>query len=198
MKKISFLIAFLFLSSIICFSQDEHFDPLDELGSGYGNRDMEKMQDPKINFPTTKDYEEMYTGKKINRNKEIGLETTSSDKKFDFESYKKGISNNLKADFESLQDNSTYAKVSTFDTEATNYKRFENSPCFNELGFNPNSDMQELEKRYLKCEQEHNTKTIFNIGYVLIFLFVIYLVVYFSIPKDKRIQMFQKTDLTKK
>jgi hypothetical protein len=198
MKKISFLLTLLFLSSFICLSQDEHFDPLDELGSGFGNREMEKMQDPEINFPTSEDYEEMSTGKKINRNKEMGSENTSSKKKFDFDSYKKGISNKLKADFESLQDNSTYAKVSTFDTEATNYKRFENSPCFNELGFNPNSDLQELEKRYLKCEQEHNTKTIFNIGYVLIFLFVIYLVVYFSIPKDKRIQMFQKTDLTKK
>ena len=72
MKKISFLIAFLFLSSIICFSQDEHFDPLDELGSGYGNRDMEKMQDPEINFPTTKDYEE--SKKFIKKNDPIILE----------------------------------------------------------------------------------------------------------------------------
>ena len=75
------------------------------------------------------------------------------------------------------------AKVYSFDPEATNFDRFENSPCYDEIGFNPTWDLTSLEKRYCDCENEKNLKTAMNVLYILAFAAVIIGVFYFSRKK---------------
>jgi hypothetical protein len=49
-----------------------------------------------------------------------------------------------------------------FDTEKYNFKRFQESPCWKKLGFNPMEEIKYQEEMYKKCEQEHKKKRIFK------------------------------------
>jgi hypothetical protein len=50
------------------------------------------------------------------------------------------------------------ARVFSFDSKATNFDRYKNSPCYNKLGFSPFGDLKEQEKRYLNCEEVYYKK----------------------------------------
>ena len=77
------------------------------------------------------------------------------------------------------------ARVITFDAEATNFDRYQNSPCYNTLGFSPLGDLKEQENRYLKCEEVYYRKRNKNIVlYVGMFL-ILASIVYFGIRKRK-------------
>jgi hypothetical protein len=88
--------------------------------------------------------------------------------------------------FQENQNKNTYAQFETFDPEALNYDRFKNSPCFDKIGFNPTWDMSSLENEYSDCEQEHYFNLIFKVIIGLIFLIVLIVVVFFSLPQEKR------------
>lgn len=51
-----------------------------------------------------------------------------------------------------------------FDWEKSNADRFVNSPCYKSLGFNPNSDPVEQERRYRECENARRNEKISNIS----------------------------------
>lgn len=71
-----------------------------------------------------------------------------------------------------------------FDSKATNFERFKNSPCYSKLGFDPIKAMNDsvgLEKEYQVCEKEHrikrNTK-IFIYFFTAFVLFIITMVLF--------------------
>ena len=77
------------------------------------------------------------------------------------------------------------ARVISFDSKATNFDRYKNSPCYNTLGFSPLGDLKEQENRYLKCEEVYYRKRNKNIVlYVGMFL-ILASIVYFGIRKRK-------------
>jgi hypothetical protein len=224
MKKISFLIAFLFLSSIICFSQDEHFDPLDELGSGYGNREIERTPDHEINFPNH-DLKINNNNKNYKKHKKLKNQTPqekfdalmnkvqakanavqSKDEYANINSHEKNanayqrinIENYKTSNKDEIKDNGNeYSKIKTYDTELTNYKRFKNSSCFNEIGFNPTWDIKSLEMKYKECENEHKVQSGLKIIFILCFILIVLLVVFYSLPLNLRNILIQKIKPTK-
>ena len=88
--------------------------------------------------------------------------------------------------FQENQNENQYAQIQTFDAEALNFDRFQNSPCYDKIGFNPTWDMNSLESQYSECESEYYTKKALNILYVVLFISVVVIIVIFSIPKEKR------------
>lgn len=179
MKKNKLLFLFL-LPCMLGFAQTEYFNPLDELGSGYGNRDIPAIKDHEINFPSSN--EEV---RPANSSSKVNRKVSSEEIHNDFEQELRAIEQTSQVSQVSQvsQDNNEYAKVSSFDPEATNFDRFENSPCYDEIGFNPTWDLTSLEKRYCDCENEKNLKTAMNVLYILAFAAVIIGVFYFSRKK---------------
>lgn len=209
MKKNNLLLLFI-LTFKSGFSQTEYFNPLDELGSGYGNRELEIYQNPEINFPSENNYK---TTKNNNRN-------TKKKSKFRPHAYLDSIfnanldrSNPKNKDYinseshlrinQSFSDNNTrirnksdllievnkennkYGQITTFNTETTDFQRFKNSPCFDEIGFSPTWDLESLYKSYNHCESEKNKKKLMNILFILSFVVVIAIVLYLSLKKSK-------------
>jgi hypothetical protein len=171
MKKNKLLFLFLF-PCILGFSQTENFDPLDELGSGYGSRNIEEIKDNEINYPSSsEEVRSTNNSSKVNK------------KDFDYDAFANDLKNKHRAEMQSNQDESEYAKVYSYDAEATNFDRFQYSPCYDEIGFNPTWDLTSLEKRYSECENEKNFKTTMNVMYILAFAAVIIGVFYFSNKK---------------
>lgn len=92
----------------------------------------------------------------------------------------------LRKDLEELKDDNVYNKIESFDAEALNFDRYQGSPCFDKIGFNPTWDMNWLEQQYSECENEYYTKKTLNIIYVVLFISILIIIVIFSIPKEKR------------
>ena len=88
--------------------------------------------------------------------------------------------------FQENQNENEYAQIQSFDAEALNFDRFQNSPCYDKIGFNPTWDMNSLESQYSECESEYYTKKTLNIVYVVLFISILIIIVIFSIPKEKR------------
>lgn len=171
MNKNKLLLLFL-LHCMIGFSQTESFDPLDELGSGYGTRDIPAIKNHEINFPSpSEEQQPINNATKVNK------------KNFDFDAYVNAYKTNIRAKLQTHQDKNVYAKVQSYDAGATNFKRFQNSPCFDEIGFNPTWDLTSLEKRYSDCESQKNIKIVMNALYILAFAVIIGIVLYFSRKK---------------
>jgi hypothetical protein len=84
-----------------------------------------------------------------------------------------------------------YAKIQSFDSEALNFSRFKNSKCYDKIGFSPNWDMNELERKYCKCEDEYRWKIFLNVIFILFFILTIGVVVYYSFSKEKRSKFFK-------
>lgn len=176
MKKNKLLFLFI-LPCMLGFAQTEYFNPLDELGSGYGSRDIPAIKDHEINFPSSN--EEV---RPANSSSNVNRKVSSEQIQNAFEKKLRAIEQSSQVNQVS-QDNNEYAKVSSFNVEATNFDRFENSPCFDEIGFNPTWDLISLDKRYCDCENEKNFKTAMNVLYILAFAAVIIGVFYFSRKK---------------
>lgn len=98
----------------------------------------------------------------------------------------------------SNQDNNEYAKIQSFDAEATNFERFENSPCYDKIGFNPTWDTSELEQQYKECENEYYFKKTMNIVYITLFIVIVGVVIFFSLSKEKRNDLINKIPKVKK
>jgi len=175
MKKNNLLFLFLFLlPSILGFSQTEYFDPLDELGSGYGSRNINEIKDNEINFPSSS--EEDQPTNKQQRIRDNVISTNTKDKL-------KALINRTQQQAYQHEDNSQYAQVYSYDAEATNFDRFHNSPCYDEIGFNPTSDLTSLEKSYCDCESKKNLKIAMNVLFIFVFAVIIGIVFYLSRKK---------------
>jgi hypothetical protein len=75
--------------------------------------------------------------------------------------------------------------VVSYDEEASNYKRFEESPCFDKLGFSPFRSPDEQERMYQSCESEYYKSLMIKIvSSVLIFGFIAYMI-YISMKRKK-------------
>lgn len=203
------------------FAQTEYFNPLDELGSGYGTRDIPAIKDHEINFPSSsQEVRPTNNSSKVNRKAsyeeinnaiEQDLKAIEPDlltkeetaqlirdmknKKITFEEYvntlrnntlaKQRIENNKNPQTNSYPVNNEDGKVVSFDTELTNFDRFENSPCYGEIGFSPAWDMNGLEQRYSECEKKHNINTTKKVLFGLAFILIIVAVIYFSLRKKR-------------
>jgi len=172
MKKNNLLFIFI-LHCILGYSQNEYFDPLEDLGYGYGSRNIEEIKDNKINFPSSS--EEVHP---------TNISSKANNKKIDFQAYKNAYKNNIRAQLQTNQDNNEYAKVYSFETQGTNFDRFENSPCYDEIGFNPTWDITSLEKRYSDCEKDKNLKLALNALYIIAFALIIGAVFFYSRKKQ--------------
>lgn len=104
---------------------------------------------------------------------------------FDYKAYVKAQKDRDDARTQSYEDKNTWPTVSSFDTEATNFERFEQSPCYNKIGFDPAWDIENLEESYSDCENEIYIKTSFNVLYILAFIIIIGIVIYYSKQKKK-------------
>lgn len=155
---------------------NEGFNPLDPLGPEYGRIsgpvldskglapfEGDRLEMPKINFPITPHSDVLDSPQRNVREQVVGNPPNkpgASKKKFDFDSYKKGISNKLKADFESLQDNSTYAKVYSYDASPDGnafYKRYTayGADTFDKIGFSPLRDNEALFNSHTTWWDDH-------------------------------------------
>lgn len=89
----------------------------------------------------------------------------------------------------------------TFDTKATNYERFRNSPCFDKIGFNPLNlktpeDVKALEEIYNDCEYHYTLSKIWKGTFFGAFILVLLATIYFGIGKDKIKNIFSKKSST--
>ena len=89
------------------------------------------------------------------------------------------------ADLNGNVDNNEYSKIESFDAEGLNFDRFKNSSCYDKIGFNPSWDMDGLENEYQNCESEHSFQILKIVIYVIVFLAIIGVIIYFSVPKKK-------------
>ena len=154
------------------FAQTEYFNPLDELGSGSGNRDIPAFKNNEINFPSSSlDVRPTNNSSKVNR-------------KASSEEIHNAIEQELRAIEQASQDNNEYAKVSSFDAESTNFERFQNSPCYDEIGFNPTWDLTSLEKTYTDCESKKKIETAMSVLYILAYAVIIGIAIYFRSKKN--------------
>jgi hypothetical protein len=87
--------------------------------------------------------------------------------------------NGAMASVKSYIDSNHKARVFSFDAKATNFERYEKSPCYNTLGFSPFGELIEQEKRYLKCEEIYYKKRNKNLlifsGMFLILASIVYI-----------------------
>lgn len=110
-----------------------------------------------------------------------------------FEDRKKAMQNKLRNFADSnAYDPNAYGKIQSFDANATNYERFKNSPCFDELGFNPMGDLASLEQAYIECENVKNTNRNLSVLYILGFIVLLSAIIFFSLPKEKRLAIIKK------
>ena len=110
-----------------------------------------------------------------------------------FEDRKKAMQNKLR-DFadSNAYDPNAYGKIQSWDPSATNFKRFKNSPCFDELGFNPMGDLASLEQAYRECEKVKNSNRNLSVLYILAFVVLLSAIIFFSLPKEKRLAIIKK------
>jgi len=86
------------------------------------------------------------------------IETRDPIKELDFSKPPK-VEKNNSASFNSHASSAP----TTFDPESSNLKRYQNSPCFAALGFNPYESNYDREKRYKECEDSYYKKNIKNV-----------------------------------
>ena len=96
---------------------------------------------------------------------------------------------NLREMMESKRSDEEYARINSYD--GSNYNRFANSPCFEEIGYHPSRDQDNLDKEYNDCEKEkrnkENSKKIKSSLFVISFILVLTLVIYFHLTKKKKV-----------
>jgi len=109
--------------------------------------------------------------------------STSSNSKS--ESELENMMNEVHEKIENNVDNNEYSKIESFDAENLNFDRFKNSSCYDKIGFNPSWDMDGLENEYQNCESEHSFQILKIVIYVIIFLAIIGVIIYFSVPKNQ-------------
>jgi hypothetical protein len=66
------------------------------------------------------------------------------------------------------------------------YKRFRNSPCYSELGYNPNESNSDREKRYSECEREHYLSLTWKISSAVIVIGGLTFVVFTGLKRQRR------------
>lgn len=90
------------------------------------------------------------------------------------------INEYLDAMVDSAEDKNEWAKVYSYNPVLND--RYKNSPCFDEIGFNPSWDQKDLEKRYLECENKNKGKQrdneILNISLIIAALGIVIYVIY--------------------
>jgi hypothetical protein len=170
MKRLNFnFIIFIGLALMSSFgSSAQKNDEMDKVFNDYKNH--------KISFEEYKNAVEQET-----RNKLRSFDTRKQENGFDKNENESSTKNNYQTAPEETANNS--GKIVSFDTKATNFDRFENSPCYDEIGFNPTWDLTSLEKRYSECENAKNLKTVMNVLYIFAFVLIIGIVFYFSRKK---------------
>jgi hypothetical protein len=190
-----FIIIFAFNTAL---TQNNGFDPLDPLGPEYGKINQprlesksfeafegDKLEDPEINFPD-------YKNQNTTSNNQNNINATNPSKRERYEQISQNMEEQARDAMRSNQDNNEYAKIQTYDAEAYNYERFANSPCFDKIGFSPTWDMESLENQYSDCESENNLKKTMDVLYIFIFILIFALVIFYSLPKDKREVLISK------
>lgn len=68
--------------------------------------------------------------------------------------------------------NNTEAAPTNFDYNKQNTDRFTNSPCYRTLGFDPNLDLTEQEKRYKSCEDDIRSDKIQHVLLIIVALLI--------------------------
>lgn len=214
MKRNSILFAYICLCFTVLnnsFHAQEGFNPLDPLGPSIGrNRSIhdvtpqndwvEKMPSSKnINFPdayyppanptksnntapknANEEFEsELNEVKSLPKNQQAQAAGNTWEKHM----------NRIAAQNQGFKANSS---IQSFDVEATNFERFKNSPCFEELGFNPMGDLASLEQAYIECENVKNTNRNLSVLYILGFILLLSAIIFFSLPKEKRLAIIKK------
>ncbi len=109
--------------------------------------------------------------------------STSSNSKS--ESELENMMNEVHEKIKNNVDNNEYSKIESSDAEGLNFDRFKNSSCYDKIGFNPSWDMDGLENEYQNCESEHSFQILKIVIYVIVFLAIIGVIIYFSVPKKK-------------
>lgn len=215
MKRNSILFSFICLCFTVVnnsFHAQEGFNPLDPLGPSYGkmNRSIhdvsvqddwvEKMPGTKnINFPDVY-YGPTNSGKPKNTAPKNAIEEFEGElnevKSLPKNQQAQAAGNTWEKHMNRIaaqnQDFNTYSKVQSFDANETNYERFKNSPCFDELGFNPMGDLASLEQAYIECENVKNTNRNLSVLYILGFILLLSAIIFFSLPKEKRLAIIKK------
>lgn len=215
MKRNSILFSFIYLFFTLVnngFHAQEGFNSLDPLGPSYGkmNRSIhdvsvqddwvEKMpSSKKINFP-----DPYYPPANPTKSNNTAPKNANEEFKSELNDVKslpknqqaQAAGNTWEKHMNRIaaqnQDFNTYSKVQSFDAKATNYERFKNSPCFDELGFNPMGDLASLEQAYRECEKVKNTNRNLSVLYILAFIVLLSAIIFFSLPKNKRLAVIQK------
>ena len=215
MKRNSILFSFICLCFTVVnnsFHAQEGFNHLDPLGPSYGkmNRsihDVSVQDDWVEKMPSTKNinFPDVYYGP-TNSGKPKNTAPKNANEEFESELNEvKSLPKNQQAQAAGNtwekhmnriaaqnQDFNTYSKVQSFDANATNYERFKNSPCFDELGFNPMGDLASLEQAYRECEKVKNTNRNLSVLYILGFILLLSAIIFFSLPKEKRLAIIKK------
>ena len=214
MKRNSILFSFICLCFTLVnnsFHAQEGFNPLDPLGPSIGrNRSIhdvtpqndwvDKMPStkninfPEVNFGPTNSGKPKNTAPK-NANEELESELNkvkslpkNQQAQAAGNTWEKHM-NRIAAQNQGFKANSS---IQSFDAKATNYERFKNSPCFDELGFNPMGDLASLEQAYIECENVKNTNRNLSVLYILGFILLLSAIIFFSLPKEKRLAIIKK------
>jgi len=108
---------------------------------------------------------------------------------FNYDDHVKQQNENLREMMESKRSDEEYVRVNTYD--ASNYNRFANSPCFEEIGYHPSRDLGSLNKEYNDCEKDkknkENSKKTKSSLFVISFILVLTLILFFHFTKKKKV-----------
>lgn len=74
----------------------------------------------------------------------------------------------------SIADENNSGKLTAFDAgpNGANLERFLNSPCYETIGFSPDTDREQLEEQYKKCEADKSNSFYYKVGYITLFVLV--------------------------
>jgi hypothetical protein len=186
-KSSSFLSSFCFILCLtnlsFIFGQDNGVNELIQKSeflapAEIGVNEYKPIEDPVLKRRESKNV----TAIPSQNNQKIQNSTSSNSK---FESELENIMNEVHEKIENNVDNNEYSKIESFDAENLNFERFKNSSCYDKIGFNPSWDMDGLENEYQNCESEHSFQILKIVIYVIIFLAIIGVIIYFSVPKNQ-------------
>ncbi|MCC8427321.1 hypothetical protein LJ658_20325 [Mucilaginibacter sp. UR6-11] len=74
----------------------------------------------------------------------------------------------------------------SFDYKASHTDRFINSPCYHELGFDPQGDIIQQEKVYSDCEATKENKNIFDIEIIVLVVLGLGVLLFFALYKEPK------------
>jgi hypothetical protein len=183
-KSSSFLSSFCFILSLtnlsFTFGQDNGVNELIQKSEFLAPSEIGVNEYKPIEDPVLKRRESKNVATIPNQNNQ---NSTSSNSKS--ESELENMMNEVHEKIKNNVDNNEYSKIESSDAEGLIFDRFKNSSCYDKIGFNPSWDMDGLENEYQNCESEHSFQILKIVIYVIVFLAIIGVIIYFSVPKKK-------------